>query len=74
MDAVKWKTGITKVAQNKIVTRGYPQDELIGKVPFSHVVFLLLKGELPEENEAAGEPAEGGKSKRKKRRRGRKKR
>ncbi len=51
MEAVKWKTGITKVEPNKIVTRGYPQDELIGNVPFSHVVFLLMKGEMPSENE-----------------------
>lgn len=51
MEAVKWKTGITKVEPNKIVTRGYRQDELIGNVPFSSVVFLLLKGELPSEQE-----------------------
>ncbi len=51
MEPVKWKTGITKVEPNKIVTRGYKQDELIGNVPFSHVVFLLLKGEMPNENE-----------------------
>jgi citrate synthase len=51
MEPIKWKTGITKVEPNKIVTRGYPQDELIGNVPFSHVVFLLLKGEMPNENQ-----------------------
>jgi citrate synthase len=51
MEAVKWKTKITKVEPNKIVTRGYPQDELIGNVPFSHVVFLLMKGEMPSESE-----------------------
>jgi citrate synthase len=51
MEPVKWKTGITKVEPNKLVTRGYRQDELIGNVPFSHVVFLLLKGEMPNENE-----------------------
>ncbi len=53
MEAVKWKTAITKVEPNKIVTRGYPQDELIGNVPFSHVVFLLLKGKMPNENEGS---------------------
>ena len=51
MDAIKWKTAITKVEPNKIVTRGIPQDELIGNTPFSHVVFLLLKGKLPSEKE-----------------------
>ncbi|MBU7046236.1 MAG: citryl-CoA lyase [Theionarchaea archaeon] len=44
-----WNTGITKVEPNKLVTRGYKQDELIGNVPFSHVVYLLLKGDLPDE-------------------------
>lgn len=51
MEAVKWKTGITKVEPNKIVTRGYPQDELIGNVSFSHVVFLLMKGKMPSESQ-----------------------
>jgi len=51
MEPIKWKTGITKVEPNKIVTRGYPQDELIGNVPFSHVVFLLIKGEMPNDKE-----------------------
>jgi citrate synthase len=44
-----WQTGITKVEPNKLVTRGYRQDELIGKVPFSHVVYMLFKGDLPDE-------------------------
>jgi citrate synthase len=51
MEAIKWKTAITKVEPNKIVTRGYPQDELIGNVPFGHVVFLLIKGRIPDEKE-----------------------
>ena len=44
-----WKTKITKVEPNHLVTRGYPQEDLIGNVPFSHVVYLLLKSELPSE-------------------------
>ncbi len=44
-----WNTGITKVEPNKLTTRGYRQDELIGKVPFSHVVYMLFKGDLPDE-------------------------
>ncbi len=51
METIKWKTGVTKVEPNKIVTKGYRQDELIGNVPFSHVVFLLIKGVLPNEKE-----------------------
>ncbi|MGD9380282.1 MAG: citryl-CoA lyase [candidate division WOR-3 bacterium] len=47
-----WNTGITKIEPNHIVTRGYPQEHLIGKIPFASVFFLLLKGRLPDENEA----------------------
>jgi len=44
---MKWSTKITKVEPNHLVTRGYKQEDLIGNIPYSHVVYLLLKGELP---------------------------
>jgi citrate synthase len=44
---MSWTTKITKVEPNKLITCGYSQEELIGNIPFSHVVYLLLKGELP---------------------------
>ena len=44
---MKWSSKITKVEPNNLVTRGYRQQDLIGNVPFPHVVYLLLKGELP---------------------------
>jgi citrate synthase len=44
-----WNTGITKVEPNNLMTRGYKQAELIGVVPFSHVVYLLFRGDLPDE-------------------------
>jgi len=44
---MSWNTKITKVEPNHLVTRGYRQEDLIGNIPFSHVVYLLLKGELP---------------------------
>ena len=47
---MKWKTKITKVEPNHLVTRGYRQEDLIGNIPYSHVVYLLLRGELPSEN------------------------
>jgi citrate synthase len=46
-----WKTKITKVEPNHLVTRGYAQEDLIGNIPFSHVVYLLLKGTLPDESQ-----------------------
>lgn len=44
---MKWTTKITKVEPNHLVTKGYRQEDLIGNIPFSHVIYLLLKGELP---------------------------
>ena len=46
---MKWSSKITKVEPNHLVTCGYRQEDLIGKIPYSHVVYLLLKGELPSE-------------------------
>ena len=47
MSELKWKTGITKVEPNRIVVKGYPVDELIGKISFSQAIYLVLKGEMP---------------------------
>ncbi len=44
---MEWKTKITKVEPNHLVTKGYRQYDLIGNIPFSNVVYLLLKDELP---------------------------
>jgi len=48
----KWKTGITRVEPNKLTTRGYAQDELIGNISFPEMVYLLIKGEMPAKNES----------------------
>ncbi|GBD93306.1 2-methylcitrate synthase [bacterium BMS3Abin05] len=50
MDDLHWKTAITEIAPNKINVRGYPVDELMGKISFSQAVYLILKGELPPKN------------------------
>jgi citrate synthase len=42
-----WRTAITSVEPNRILVRGYPADELMGRVNFSEAVYLLLVGELP---------------------------
>lgn len=47
-----WETGISKIEPNRIVTRGFRQEELIGNVPFASVFFLLLQGRLPDQHEA----------------------
>jgi citrate synthase len=47
MSGEKWKTAITDVKPNKIVMRGYPVDELLGRISFSQAIYLILKGEFP---------------------------
>jgi citrate synthase len=49
---LKWKTSITKVEPNKLTTRGYLQEDLIGDISFSEMIHLLIKGNLPSKNEA----------------------
>jgi citrate synthase len=43
----EWKTAITRVERNRILIRGYPVDEMMGRVSFSESIYLLLVGELP---------------------------
>ena len=50
MSDLHWKTGITKIEPNKISVRGYQLDELMGKVSYPQMVYLLFKGEMPKEN------------------------
>ncbi len=47
-----WKSSITKVEPNHLVTKGYRQQDLMGNIPFPHVVYLLVTGKLP--NKAHG--------------------
>lgn len=49
---LKWRTSITKVEPNKLTTRGYLQEDLIGNISFSEMIHLLIKGKLPSKNEA----------------------
>lgn len=48
----KWKTSITKVEPNRIITRGYSQQDLIGNLSFPEMVYLLLNGNKPSKNES----------------------
>jgi citrate synthase len=47
MPEEKWKTAITDVRPNKILMRGYPADELMGKISFAQAIYLILKGDFP---------------------------
>jgi len=46
-----WRTAITKVESNKLITKGYPQEELIGNISYPEMVHLLVKGVLPTKNQ-----------------------
>jgi citrate synthase len=51
MTDVRWKTAITKVIPNRLLLRGYPIEELIGRISFSQAIFLVIKGEMPDARE-----------------------
>jgi citrate synthase len=43
----KWGTALTGIEPNKILVRGYPLDELMGRLTFGEAIYLLLMGECP---------------------------
>lgn len=43
----KWRTALTGIAPNRILVRGYPLDELMGRLTFGEAIYLLLMGECP---------------------------
>lgn len=45
-----WRTSITKVEPNRLTTRGRLQEDLMGNISFSEMVYLLLKGYIPSDN------------------------
>jgi citrate synthase len=48
-----WTTRISRAEGGKIRVRGYPIEALIENLSYSESAFLLLRGELPDEREAA---------------------
>src|SRR6058998_3783899 len=43
----RWHSSLTEISPNKILIRGYPLDEMMGRLSFAEAVYLLLMGELP---------------------------
>jgi citrate synthase len=43
----KWRTALTCIEPNKILVRGYPLDEMMGRLTFGEAIYLLLMGEVP---------------------------
>lgn len=42
-----WPSSITYTEPNKVLIRGYPLDEMMGRLSFGDAIYLLLVGELP---------------------------
>lgn len=47
--ALNWTSAITEIAPNTIRLRGYPVEELMGRVSYAEAVYLALMGELPDQ-------------------------
>jgi citrate synthase len=43
----KWHTALTCIEPNKILVRGYPLDEIMGRLTFGEAIYLLLLGDVP---------------------------
>ena len=43
----RWQTMLTSTAPNQVLVRGFPLDEMMGRLSFAEAVYLLLMGELP---------------------------
>ncbi|MBB3773408.1 citrate synthase [Angulomicrobium tetraedrale] len=47
-----WITSISDIADEDIYIRGYAMQELVGRLSFSGIAFLLLRGRVPSPGEA----------------------
>ena len=47
-----WKSLVTKVRRNKLITRGIDQKEIISSFSYEEMVFLLIIGRKPSKEEA----------------------
>ncbi|HEY1231144.1 MAG TPA: citrate/2-methylcitrate synthase, partial [Ramlibacter sp.] len=47
-----WRTSIIDMAPGVIRYRGYPIQQLIGRVSLAHMIWLMTRGELPSDEQA----------------------
>lgn len=47
-----WRTAIIEMSPGVIRFRGYPIEQLIGRVRLAHMIWLMTRGELPTEQQA----------------------
>lgn len=48
----KWRTAITQHVGHETYIRGYRLLDLVGNLTFAQAIYLILKGELPDEKES----------------------
>jgi len=48
-----WSTEIIDIKPGQIGVRGYPIQDLIGKISFPQMIWLMLRGDLPNAGQAA---------------------
>jgi citrate synthase len=46
-----WRTSIIEMSPGVIRYRGYPIEELIGRISFAQMIWLITRGELPSEGQ-----------------------
>lgn len=42
-----WSTAISRIRPGEILLRGYPVEQLIGRITFAEQIWLMLRGDLP---------------------------
>ncbi|MGX5831823.1 citryl-CoA lyase [Mesorhizobium sp. 43Arga] len=47
-----WVTSVSEIAKDSIFIRGYPMQDVVGKLPFSAIAYLIIRGKLPTPGEA----------------------
>ena len=47
-----WDTSIIDIHPGKIAIRGYPIQQLIGRVRFPDMIWLMLRGDLPSRDQS----------------------
>ena len=52
LSADYWRTGIIDIEPGRIHVRGYPIEELIGRLTFPEMIWLMLRGERPSAAQA----------------------
>jgi len=47
-----WETAVSRIAPGEIDLRGYPVQDLIGRISFTDTIWLMVRGELPGPGQA----------------------